>query len=267
MLAYKLIVLDLDGTLLPFDGAISDRTREVIERTKSAGIVVTLASGRPFLSLLPYIEELGISAPVVCNQGGQVVRPRTREVTYNAAIPLPRARNLLSHLQTRQIDVLVDTNGSMSVRPAKYSEQFYLDFVGRPFDLVTDLTARLGAAPAKVLIMDTQDENEQLLTELQERFGHLVRLLRSHPMLIEAIPLGVNKATALQRVTEELGIPRELTFAVGDAENDIEMVAWAGLGVAMGNASPSLKAVADYIAPSAEDDGAAQAIEKFCLNR
>lgn len=266
MVAFKLLALDLDGTLLPFDGDISDRTQQAVERARRAGIIVTLASGRPFHALLPYVEKLAISAPIICNQGCRIVRPHNGEVVYDATIPLARARMLLAYLQPRGLDVLVDVNDEAHIRPVKFSDEFYQDFIRRPYTRVKDLSAGLHDEPAKVLIMDSEQENAGLLAELRERFGHLIRFLRSHPMFIEAIPLGEDKGSALQRVAGELGIPRELTMAVGDAENDIEMLAWAGLGVAMGNASPSVKAVADYVAPNAEDDGAAQAIEKFCLN-
>jgi len=267
MTPFRLIALDLDGTLLPFDGVISDRSQRTLERASSGGIVVTLASGRPFPAMLQYVEKLAIGAPIICNQGAQIVHPDTHDLMHNAAIPLAPARALLEYLQPLDVDVMVDLNEDFLVRAAKFSEEFFSDFVGRPYDLVTDMSAGLCRRPSKVLIMNTAEENEHLLTALQKRFGHLIRLLRSHPMFIEGIPLGENKATALQRVTEKLGIPQEQTMAIGDGDNDIEMVAWAGLGVAMGNASPGVKAVADYIAPRAEDDGAAEAIERFCLNR
>jgi len=267
-LLYKLVALDLDGTLLPFGEvrAISARTKQVIRSAMDAGITVVLASGRPFPSMQPYVEELAISAPVIANQGCQIVLPDTLQMVYNAAIPFASARLLLNYLQPRDLDVIVDIHDVVYVRPSQFSEEFFDGFVERRYFPTDDLNGIMNEAPAKVLMIDAQEGHERLLPELQERFGDQIHFIRAHPMFIEAIPLGVSKATALERVAGNLEIPREQIVAIGDADNDIEMVAWAGLGVAMGNASSGLMAVADHIAPWVDEDGAAVAIERFCLS-
>lgn len=264
-LTYKLIALDLDGTLLPFFGAISARTKQVIRSAMDAGIVVVLASGRPFPAMQPYVEELAISAPVIANQGCQIVLPDTLQVVYDVAIPFAPARLLLDYLQPRAIDVIVDIHDNVYVRASRLSEEFFDSFVGRRYHPTDDLNGIMNEEPVKVLMIDEKEGHERLLPELQERFGDQIHFIRAHPMFIEAIPLGVSKATALEQVAGTLGISQEQTIAIGDADNDIEMVAWAGLGVAMGNASSGVRAVADHIALSVDEDGAAVAIEAFCL--
>ena len=265
-LIYKLVALDLDGTLLPFRGAISTRTKQAIRRSMDAGIVAVLASGRPFPSLQPYVEELAITAPVIANQGCQIVLPDTLQMVYDVAIPFPAARQLLDYLQPRDLDVIVDIHDDVFVRASRFAEEFFDGFIGRRYHLTDDLNGIMQEGPAKVLVIDEKEGQERLLPELQERFGDQIHFIRAHPMFIEAIPLGVTKATALERVTGDLGVSQEQTIAIGDGDNDIEMVAWAGLGVAMGNASPGLMAVADHVALSVDEDGAAVAIETFCLN-
>lgn len=266
-MTYKLIALDLDGTLKPFDGDISARSKEVIRSAMDAGIIVTLASGRPFPSMLPYVKELGISAPVIANQGCQIVLPDTSELVLDAAIPVEAVRPLLGHLQSRALDVIVDIHDDIYVRRSQFPEDFFCDFIGRSYYATYDLNGIVREEATKVLILDDDGKQERLLVELQARFGDQIHFVRAHPMFIEAIPLGVTKATALERVAADLGIPQQQTIAIGDADNDIEMVAWAGLGVAMGNASPRVKAVAGHVAPSVDEDGAAVAIETFCLDQ
>lgn len=264
-MTYKLVALDLDGTLLPFYGAISARTKQVIRSAMDAGIVVVLASGRPFPAMQPYVEELAITAPVIANQGCQIVLPDTLQVVYDVAIPFAPARLLLDYLQPRDLDVIVDIHDDVYVRASRFSEEFFDGFIRHRYCPTDDLNGIMNEEPAKVLIIDAKEGHERLLPKLQARFGDQIRFIRAHPMFIEAIPLGVSKATALERVIGDLGISQEQTIAIGDADNDIEMVAWAGLGVAMGNASSGLMAVADHIAPPVDEDGAAVAIETFCL--
>ena len=262
---YKLIALDLDGTLMSHDLRISSRVRRAIRRAMDKGIIVSLASGRAFGSMLPYVEDLGTTGPVIGYQGCKIVLPETREVIYRASIPLPDAHLLLRFAQSRDLDITVYVDDHIYLREFRHPQEFYDKWFGLPLVLVDDLVAGVYHSPTKVIIIGEGPENDRLMPELQMRFGSMLNIVRSHTLFIEGVPLGVSKGTALERVAADLGIPQEQTLAIGDAGNDTEMVAWAGLGVAMGNAQEEVKAVADFIAPSVEEDGAAVAIEAFCL--
>ena len=264
-MTYKLIALDLDGTLISPDMHISPRVRRAIRRAVDKGIIVSLASGRAFDSMLPYVEDLGAVGPVIGYQGCEIVMPETREVIYRATIPLPEAHVLLEYAQSRDLDITVYVDDHIYLREFRHPQEFYDKWFGLPCILVDDLVAGVCHRPTKVIIIGEGAENDRLMPELQRRFGSLLSIVRSHTLFIEGMPLEVSKGTALERVAASLGIPQEQTLAIGDAGNDIEMIAWAGLGVAMGNATEGVKAVADYIAPSVEEDGAAVAIEAFCL--
>jgi len=263
---YKLIALDLDGTLMSHDFCISPRVKHTIRRAMDKGIIVSLASGRAFDSMLPYVEDLGVSGPVIGYQGCKIVLPETREVIYHATIPLPEAHVLLEYAQARDLDLTVYVDDHIYLREFRHPREFYDKWFGLPCILVDDLVADVCHRPTKVIITGEGPENDRLMPELQRRFGSFITIVRSHTLFIEFMPLGVSKGTALERVAVDLGIPQEQTMAIGDAGNDLEMVAWAGLGVAMGNATEGVKAVAGYIAPSVEQDGAAVAIETFCLD-
>ena len=265
-LTYKLIALDLDGTLMSHDLRISPRVRRAIRRAKDKGIIVSLASGRAIDPMLPYVVDLGASGPVIGYQGCEIVLPETREVIYRATIPLPEAHALLEYAQSLDLDATVYVDDNIYLREFRHPQEFYDRWFGLPCILVDDLVASVRQRPTKVIIIGEGPENDRLMPELERRFGSLFSIVRSHTFFVEGMPLGVSKGTALERVAADLGIPQEQTLAIGDAGNDIEMIAWAGLGVAMGNAMEEVKAVADYIAPSVEEDGAAVAIETFCLN-
>ena len=120
--------------------------------------------------------------------------------------------------------------------------------------------------PIKFLVFAEPHETEDLLTELRQRFAGQMELTRSHARIVEGNPIGVSKGDALCRLAAHLSVPQTEVMAIGDQDNDAPMVAWAGVGVAMGNASPATKAAADWVAPPVTEDGAASAIERFILN-
>jgi len=146
------------------------------------------------------------------------------------------------------------------------SDDLYRQLFGMRVRSVPDLLAFLREPPSKFLIVtDGPEEATRLDGELRARFAGRLRIVRSHRTFVEGNPLGASKAQGLARLAAHLGIPQRAVMAIGDQDNDADMVAWAGLGVAMGNASPGVRAAADYVVGSVQDDGAAEAIERFVL--
>ena len=262
---YKLIALDLDGTLLLQRSRITERVKRVIQLAMERGIIVTLASARALDSMRPYVEELGITAPIITNQGCRIVMPETRCKIYNVTVPLLSTRTILEYLQSRGLDVIVFANDHLYLRRSAFAEQMASGLAGRAHSVVNDLVSAVRSEATRFVIIGEGLDLDSLAIELEEHLGSLVRFVRSSPRSLEGISLGVSKGTALERVALNLSVPQKQVMAMGDSDNDVEMVAWANLGVAMGNATPAVKAVADYIAPSVDDDGVAVAIEKFCL--
>ena len=262
----KLIVLDVDGTLVSHDLRISPRVKRAVDHAQDKGIIVTLASGRAYPSMLPYVDELGITAPVISYQGSKAVLPATGEAIYHATLPLSEARRLLEYAQSLDLDISAYVDDRIYLRDERHPEEFYQRWFGLPRVLVDDLIASIQREPTKMLISGEARDNDQLLPELQERFGSTMCIVRTHELFVEAVALGVSKGTALERVAAYLGISQEQTMAIGDSDNDAEMVSWAGLGVAMGNAAAVVKAVADFVVPSVAEDGAAVAIETYGLH-
>ena len=263
---YKLIALDLDGTLLVDRSRITERVKRAIQLAMERDIIVTLASARALDSMRPYVEELGITAPIITNQGCMIVLPETRRTIYNATVPLLSTRTVLEYLQQRGLDIIVFAGDHLYLRRSAFAEQIASSLTGRDHSVVDDLLSAVRQEATKFVIIGEGPDLDYLAIELKEHLGSLVRFVRSSARSLEGVPLGVSKGFALERVAVYLSVPQKQVMAMGDSDNDVEMVAWAGLGVAMGNATPVVKAVADYIAPSVEDDGVAVAIERFCLD-
>lgn len=263
---YKLLVSDLDGTLVDYDGTISPRVKGAVRRAMDKGVRVTLATGRIFQVTLPFAEELNPNAPLICCNGGLIIDFLTREVVYQETIPLPLVREAVRFAEEKglRLGIYFDDHRTSLEKPDPEGG-FYLYLSGVQMHIVEDPLAFLNREPLKFLITTDEEESELIITQLQERLGNRMRVFRSTPVLVEAALPGLSKARGLAHLAAHLGIKREETMAIGDNDNDAEMLAWAGLGVAMGNATPKTKAAADYIAPSISEDGAAEAIERFIL--
>jgi len=140
---------------------------------------------------------------------------------------------------------------------------YYTNIAKAPVYPVGDLLTFLDRDPMKFIFVLSNDETEPLIAELGALFSGRMRFVRSYPRFAEGIPLDVSKGHALARLADHLGLPLGETIGIGDNDNDLELVEWAGLGVAMGNASPAVKAAADYIAPPVDEEGVIEVIERF----
>jgi hydroxymethylpyrimidine pyrophosphatase-like HAD family hydrolase len=138
---------------------------------------------------------------------------------------------------------------------------------GLPVVELPDLRAALDPPPTKFVITCPADEADAILAELDARFGQVLHIVRSHDILVEGVAPSVSKGHALAKLAELLDVPQAEVMAIGDRDNDVPMLAWAGLGVAMGDAPPVVRAAARWLAPPLAEDGAAVAIEHFILNR
>ena len=248
------------------DIEIAPRIARAISAAMARGVTVTLASGRSFPSMWPFARALKISSPLVCYQGGRICVPPDGRVLLDESVPLDATHRLLEHAQARDLDITVYLDDCVYTREIRRPREFYDRFFGLPIVVVDDLLHAVNRRPTKAIIIGEETENDRLLPELKARFGRQLQIIRSHRHFVEAVPLDVSKASALAWLAAELGVHQDETLAIGDGGNDVSMVAWAGLGVAMGNAVAEVRAVADWIAPTVEEHGAAVALERFVLD-
>jgi hypothetical protein len=260
---YRLVAIDLDGTLIPDDLQVRPRVRQAIRRALDADVHVTLATGRAFPDTARYALELGIDVPVICYQGGLIQHPRTGELLYRATMPRELALEAIELAARDDLDLNLYVRDEIFVTRLRHDEDFYQKWFGLPVHPVGDLKAALTDDPTKFIIIAEEAEADRIHPAWKAHFQGRLQIVRSHRLFVEGNPLGVSKGHALARLAAHLGVRREETIAIGDNDNDRAMIEWAGLGVAMGNAPASLQAIADYVAPPVAEDGVAEVFERF----
>jgi hypothetical protein len=265
----KLIAVDLDGTVLDEQFQISDRVKRAFRAAEAKGVRITIASGRPVPVIRPFVDAIGVNAPVLAMQGGTIYDFATGETLHESTISGALGCELaeLEHLHPAWQMVLFVGNG-MVVSALRFAPEFYLSLLGENLTVNEDLCAALRQRdPYKVLFIVPAEDAPLALKEMARISSGRATVVQSHRFFVEANPLEAHKGAGLARLAASLNIPRESVMAIGDQDNDTSMVAWAGLGVAMGNATEATRAAANWVAPSIAEDGAAVAIERFVLGQ
>lgn len=262
----KLLALDLDGTILADLHTISPRTQAAIKAAVAQGVYVSIATGREYDITRKFVEMLGLTTPTICYQGALIYNGYTGETISREGLPLPLAHQLIDLARTRRL-VLQFCQGETGtyVEASSLLSRKTMEAVGATVQEVSDLKQVVTTPPIKGLIVHPADEAAALTSELKSTLNGSLNVFLSHATLIEITSPLVSKGHALAALAAYYNIPQSEVMAIGDHENDIEMLAWAGLGVAMGSATAGAKAAADVIAPPLSEDGAAWAIEKFIL--
>lgn len=263
----RLAAFDLDGTLVDTDLVISARLRKAVERAQRCGSILTIATGRDASLTTRFARELGLTAPVICAQGGLIYDFLKDTILHDVRLPpgiLPRALqaaeqygwNLHFEMADRSYLPAVSNHPPILFELLRYSKWSRLD------DFLRDLPE----TPHKFLVtLNHPEDRDRVMSELCETFEGQIRIVPSHPYLIEGVPSEVTKGSGLAWLAEYCNIPKTEVMAMGDNDNDVPMIEWAGLGVAVENTSMAAKAAADWIAPAVNNDGAAVAIEKYLL--
>ena len=264
----ELLALDVDGTLIDEEMVIPDQVRQAVTRAQERGVTVTLATGRMFEATLPFARELDIEAPLICYQGGLIQAPDADDPLYRATMDTQVVREALAWREAdHHRHIVLYADDALFVDELRYPESFYRDLLGDNLRCIDDLSSVLNRHdPVKFLFIAEPLEADEIERAMRRRFEGEMEIVRSHANFVEGNPLGVSKGDALSRLASHLSIPQRRVMAVGDQGNDVPMIAWAGMGVAMGNASPAAKAVADWIAPPFSEYGAAVAIGRFILD-
>jgi Cof subfamily protein (haloacid dehalogenase superfamily) len=265
---YRLVALDLDGTVMGHDLVIPAAVHEAIGEAQAAGVHVTLATGRMFGATIPFARQLGIRAPLICYQGALIRDPLTDEVLLATNMPGDEAAEAVRLLLERDIFVLAYIDERLHIAERRSELEHYLSLHPEGAEIVVsdDLSAEVrAAAPTKLLFIAEPPIVTDELIRLEAHFGERLMITRSHQLYGELAAPGIAKGVALERLAAHLDVPREATLAIGDQENDLSMLAWAGLGLAIGNAAPVVREAADAIVPSVHEAGVAWAIRRYVL--
>lgn len=262
----RFIALDLDDTVLLPDKTISERTKAAIRAAAAGGCSVILASARPIRSVLWYAEQLGIHTGYCIGLNGAVVaRLDGKQIVRTNLLSAGIAREAVALAEEYRPDnCFLDFPEGFAARYDGSDVSIYTDVSRRGPDFIGDLTRLPLKNVCKVTWRMAETPfpmYEKLKERLQDRVNYV--LWEGPWSFIEILDQRTSKASALAWIAETLGIPASQALAVGDQRNDREMLEWAGIGVAMGNAHPELKAVADDVTSPVTEDGCALAIEKY----
>ena len=237
------------------------RTAAALRAAGEAGIHVVIATGRMYRSVRPYAEAVGIEAPLVCYQGAAVVDPVTGEWLLHEPIPVELAREAIAAVEGDGFALNCYVDDDLYVAAITEHARSYADFQSIPLHEVGDLLGWIERPPTKLVVVDDPARLDGLRPRLEQRFGKRLYIAKSLPYFLELASPTISKGSGLAFVAEHVGFTAEHTIAFGDGENDLELLDWAGFGIAVANADDRLKARADWICPSAEEEGVAQVLE------
>ncbi len=270
----KLLVLDIDGTIAGESNTINPSVKAAVKAAQNRGVQVAIATGRMYRSALRFHQDIGSTLPLLAYQGAWIQHPTTGQLHRHWCVSPTTAYQLLDYFEQPQLRSLLSVhfyiNDCLYVREITPETEIYAQRSGIEAIAVGDLRRVLNDAPTKVLALsDDTEVIDRLLGNLRQQYTPAeLYLTKSVATFFEATNPLVNKGTGVRYLAEELlGINAANVMTIGDNFNDVEMLEYAGLGIAMGNAPAGVQSVAQWVAPSVEKDGAAVAIEKFLLNK
>lgn len=267
---YKLIALDMDGTLLNEEKIVTERTKKAIKAARDKGVTVVLATGRPIDGVTRYLEELDMYTDndyVLSYNGGLVLKTKNKEVVCKLGLIGEDVKYLyeLSKRLGVNIHAFSEKNGLVTPKNSKYTEveasinNITVNEIN--FDNIENDESFI-----KIMMIDEPEILQKAIDNLPEEVYEKYTVVRSAPFFLEFLNKEVNKGVGVEMLAKHLGVKREEVITMGDAGNDLHMIEYAGMGIAMGNAFDEVKEAANYITDSNNEDGVAKAIEKFVLS-
>lgn len=262
---YKLLAFDLDGTLTNSKKVITPATKRALFAAMEAGATVVLASGRPVYGIMPLAKELGLERRggyILAYNGGCIVDCRTMETVYDKKVPQDLVSQICDYAAERKLTMLTYEGDSIIASGDNEYVQEEARINKLPVRVIENLGAHIDFPVNKFLITEHPDTILAEIPGVKESFPQM-NVFRSAPFFMEIVPPDIDKAYALSKLLEKLGLTRKELAAFGDGDNDASMISYAGWGVAMENGSEKCKAAADEITRSNEEDGVAAALEKM----
>ncbi|HWQ42046.1 MAG TPA: Cof-type HAD-IIB family hydrolase [Desulfosporosinus sp.] len=264
----RLVAMDLDDTLLRDDWTISPRVIKTIQKAQAQGVKMTIATGRMSISARPYAKQLGLDVPVITYHGAMIQQVLSGEIIFRRVIPSALAVEIVQYVSGLGVYAQVYLKDRVIAQDLREWSEEYERIASVRIE-IADLPTLLSQEPEgveKIILMAKESDLDQFAPRLRQLYGEKVHLAKSKPCFLEMTDCQVNKGVALAALAERYGIARGDVMAIGDSFNDLEMIKYAGIGVAMGNARAEIKEQADVITASNEEDGVAEAIERYVLD-
>ena len=263
---YRLIAADIDGTLLNSRRELTPGTVRAVREAQRAGVLFTLCTGRPLQGIRNYAFLLSPDVPVITYNGAMVLTADTREILYERGLDDENALTIWREGVARDVNVIV---WSRNVLYCSRINEAVMDYrsltmeTPHPLSGEEDFLRQCAGGITKMIWIADAASNEGYLRELPGILGDRVRYTTSNPRFLEFMNRDVSKSAALAGAAAHLGLRREQVIAVGDGLNDLDMIRWAGTGVAMGNASETVRNAADLVVPDNDSDGLACMVRRL----
>ena len=286
---YKFIAIDIDGTLLNSKSILTEKTKEVLRKATANGVYIVLTSGRLTDNVKKFCDDIGANKYLIAENGASIINLQTNELEYSKYMSKNVVNNVLDVCDENNIYYMVYTNKELIVKSIKHMTMFFYKQNYNPNARIKTIVA------GRDYIDEVRDNFTKLMICDEDRaiYNNIIAKL-SKISEIDVLPVphistkkleidgkktkieysyadicakGTNKWNAIKELIDKLGIKPEEVIAIGDNINDIKMIENAGLGVAMDNGSPHVKALADVIAPSNDSDGVAYIVEKYVLDK
>jgi Cof subfamily protein (haloacid dehalogenase superfamily) len=264
---YKAVFIDIDGTLIKSDHSISPRTIHVIKRLKENKILIVLVSARPLHGIIPIVEETGLAGfPVASLNGACISIDGT--IIFESKIDVAVTEKIHEYVQIFDTTVIYYEQAKWFAELKNFHTDFEQRITSTPlivesFDRILQGWKKENSSPNKILIIS----NESMITEIQNNLRRLyndrLNIQTSKPTYLEIVDCKASKLTALKFIIDRYNIKQEDTIAIGDNFNDKEMIAFAGMGIAMENAPDEVKNAADYLTDTNDNDGVSKALTRF----
>lgn len=263
-----MLVLDMDDTLLSDEHLISDKNKEMILKAQEKGVYVILASGRPTPAMTTYAKDLSLDtygSYILSYNGGVITDMSNNEVLFEQSISTEHIHELYDFSVENNVHILAYHDGAIITE----SESEYIDLearlTGMPLRKVANFKEAITAPSVKCLMLEEPEYLASVGAKLKAQINHK-SITTSKPFFLEIMQKGIDKAASLARLAERLNIQADEIIAVGNANNDLSMIEYAGLGVWVDNVTPEIRHKADVIVASNNDNGVAEVIERFILN-
>lgn len=262
---YKLAAIDLDGTLLHSKThGITDGNAAAVREAARNGAQIVLASGRQWATINKFAAQLELEAdaPIIAYNGA-MIRTHGGETWFHQPLPADAAAKIVAYCGARGYHLNYYLDDELYVRDYDKWVDIYRERTGTVAHITGDLGKLDGRQPTKILLIDTLETTNKLRIHFQAEFGNTLYITKTEDEYLEFMDPNISKGRALAEVAKRLGVTAAECAAFGDSFNDTPMLEWAGLGVAMENAQPALKAIAGRVAPPADDDGVGQVLAEL----
>lgn len=264
-MGYRLLASDIDGTLITSNQELTSETLKAIEELKAKGKFFTLSTGRPIMGVSKYIHLVSPGIPLISYNGAMIIRPDNGEIIYERGLSESSAREIIRRGNERKTIVIVWAKNMLFVNKINEYVEGYQRITGETLNLIYDPEEVIAMGVTKCLWLDSAENISSYNDELREKPIEGVTFCTSTPMLLEFMCEGVSKGEGLKKVCEYCGVDISEAIAAGDELNDMSMIEAAGLGVAMGNAHNAIKAAANHITLTNDENGLAATIKEFML--